>query len=130
MEKDGITVIKALSNDEALDILSLKSKNIDGIITGVSRNDRGIFYPKAGLDFIIKAKELKYEIPIFVLCSERNIKEYYTALKAAGAIEATSSSLELVSLLHIAGINCNTKIEKSHIAHLDAMKDGKRSKKE
>lgn len=109
LETDGIEVLRAHTTEEALHILYAQAEILDGVITGVNRNEHGVNNPSAGLELIKKIKEKGYSTPIFVMCSEKNIREYKAALKAAGAVEATSSSLQLYGMLKHAGINCSMK---------------------
>jgi len=107
LERDGVEIIKAKSTAEAIELLNLQGADIDGIVTDVSRQENGVHHPKAGLELIKKIREAEFKLPIFVLCSERNIREYHAALKAAGAIEATASSLDLIGALKVAGLDCS-----------------------
>lgn len=106
LERDGVDVIRANTTKEALDILKDEASTIDAIITGMNRKENNIENPKAGLQLVKKVKQLNYPIEVFVMCSPDNVRQYYDQLKAAGARDATSSPLELLSFLRGAGLNC------------------------
>lgn len=106
LERDGVDVIKANSNKEAIDILKDEASSIDAIITGINRKENNIQNPKAGLELVKKVKSLGYPTEVFVMCSPENVRQYYDQLKAAGAKEATSSPMKLLSFLKEAGLNC------------------------
>ncbi len=111
LERDGVEVTKANSTKEALEILKDQADSIDAIVTGVSRRENNIIKPQAGVDLLRKVKSEGFKTPVLVMCSEESIKEYYQKLKDEGAIEATSSSLDLLAFLKGAGINCSRQFK-------------------
>ncbi len=110
LEKDNVEVIRAHSTNEAMEILNVQADIIDVIVTGVSRKENEVNNPQAGLELLKKVKNGGFKTPVFVMCSEKSIKEYYQKLKDEGAIEATSSSLDLLGFLKGAGINCSRQL--------------------
>jgi len=118
LEKDGVEVIKAHSTDEAMQILQVQADIIDAVVTGVSRKENNdVVNPQAGLELLKKVKNEGFKTPVFVMCSEKSIQEYYYKLKEEGAEEATSSSLDLLAFLKGAGINCSRQL-KANSTHL------------
>jgi hypothetical protein len=111
LEKDGVEVIRAHSTNEAMEILNVQADIIDAVVTGVSRKENEVNHPQAGLDLLKKVKTAGFKTPVFVMCSEKSIQEYYQKLKDEGAIEATSSSLDLLAFLKGAGINCSRQLK-------------------
>ncbi len=104
-------VTRANSTKEALEILREQSNSIDAIVTGVSRRENNVVIQQAGIELIRKVKAGGFKTPVFVMCSEKSIQDYYQKLKDEGAVEATSSSLDLLAFLKGAGVNCSRQLK-------------------
>jgi CheY-like chemotaxis protein len=102
LRKDGVEVTESLSTDEALTFLGKNTKDIDVIISDMSRFEHGQYQPEAGLKLITSTSHLG--IPILVFSSARYARQNSEAVRKAGAKGVTASSLELLEWLKELGV--------------------------
>lgn len=96
LQKQGISVALAKSNQEALAVL--RSKKFDTIISDMWRVADG---ETAGIELVKLVRETDQQTPIIVYCSPRGAAQYGDEAKQAGANEVTSSQATLRKFLQL-----------------------------
>jgi CheY-like chemotaxis protein len=99
LRDSGIEIRKALSTDGALEILLSGAFDADAVISDMGREERGEYYPTAGLKLIERAREANVRLPIFIHTTSRSASMYQEDVLATGGNGITSSPVELFEMI-------------------------------
>jgi CheY-like chemotaxis protein len=94
-------VIEAASTDEALAELASNPRGFDVVISDMGRKERGGHRPLAGVDLIRRLRDENLTVPVVIYASPGAIERGGVAALEAGAVAATASPTELLTLLRI-----------------------------
>lgn len=105
LRDDGLQIVQATSTDEAMSIILSGRLEVDAIISGMGRHERGKNQPEAGLTLIQEVRGAAVQTPIFVYASPRAVARYRDKIREAGGTGATASPIELFELIRTHGGN-------------------------
>jgi len=105
LRDDGLQIAQAASTDEATGILLGGKLDVDAIVSGMRRDERGRNQPEAGLTLIREAREAGIQVPIFIYASPRAVARYRDEILQVGGDGATASPIELFELIEGYGGN-------------------------
>jgi CheY-like chemotaxis protein len=87
------------STNEAINKLRAHMHLFNAVISGMSREEEGEQNYTAGISLISKAREIGYEGPIYIFCSEENVRAHGKEAVNMGAEGVTSSPVQVFEWL-------------------------------
>lgn len=94
-------VVEVLSTEEALAALA-DPRRFHAVVSDMVRRESGVVRPLAGVELVRRMQDRNITVPVVIYASPKAVARGGTAAVEAGAVTATASPTELLSLLRVA----------------------------
>lgn len=101
LEDRDAEVVQAPSTDQALAELASNSHGFDVVISDMGRKESGGYRPIAGVDLVRRMRDANLTVPVVIYASPRAVARGGEEALEAGAVAATASPTELLTMLRI-----------------------------